>query len=161
MMGPPRSSKIRSLAVTWHQQSPSQFSSSPSRVTPLTFSATMRILLVDDEPDFLALVNQWLRAQGHRSIAISDSREVLGLMEAEHFDVVCLDLLMPYIDGLQLIPKIHKRQPACHIVIMSGVADTRIVVEAVKEGVEDYLLKPIDFDKFEAILKRLGTAPRS
>jgi two-component system response regulator YesN len=82
-------------------------------------------------------------------------------MEIEHFDLVCLDLLMPYIDGLQLIPKIHNRQPTCPILIMSGVADTRIVVEAVKEGVEDYLLKPIDFDKFEAILKRLGTASRS
>ena len=121
----------------------------------------MRILLVDDEPDILALVGQWLKSQGHRFIAISDSREVLGLMETEHFDVVCLDLLMPYVDGLQLISKIHKRQPACRILIMSGVADTRIVVEAVKEGVEDYLLKPIDFDKFESILKRLGTESRS
>jgi DNA-binding NtrC family response regulator len=121
----------------------------------------MRILLVDDEPDILTVVGQWLQAFGHRSVAISDSREVLGLMEIEHFDLVCLDLLMPYIDGLQLISKIHKRQPTCHILIMSGVADTRIVVEAGKEGVEDYLLKPIDFDKLEAILKRLGTASRS
>jgi DNA-binding NtrC family response regulator len=121
----------------------------------------MRLLLVDDEPDFLNLVGHWLKLQGHQSLAITDSREVLSLMEAEHFDIVCLDLLMPYIDGLQLISEIHKRQPTCRILIMSGVADTRIVVEAVKEGVEDYLVKPIDFDKFEAILNRLGTAPRS
>ena len=121
----------------------------------------MRILLIDDEPDILAVVGQWLKEHGHPSVAISDSREVLGLMEVEHFDLVCLDLLMPHIDGLQLISKIHKLQPTCHILIMSGVADTRIVVEAVKEGVEDYLLKPIDFDKFEAILKRLSTASGS
>jgi len=117
----------------------------------------MRILLVDDETDILALAGRWLEQQGHRTVAISDSREVLGLMEIESFDLVCLDLLMPYINGLQLISEIHKRQPTCHILIMSGVSDTRIVVEAVKEGVEDYLLKPIDFYKFEAILKRLGT----
>ena len=121
----------------------------------------MRILLVDDEPDILTVVGQWLQSQGHRSVALSDSREVLGLMEKEHFDLVCLDLLMPYVDGLQLIPKIHLRQPTCRILIMSGVSDTRIVVEAVKEGVEDYLLKPIDFDKFEAILKRLSSESRS
>jgi len=117
----------------------------------------MRILLVDDETDILSAVGRWLQQRGHRTVAISDSREVLGLMEIESFDLVCLDLLMPYVNGLQLISEIHKRQPTCHILIMSGVADTRIVVEAVKEGVEDYLLKPIDFDKFEAILKRLGT----
>lgn len=127
----------------------------------VTIFAAMRILLVDDERDILAVVGQWLQGLGHRSVAISDSREVLGLMETEHFDLVCLDLLMPHIDGLQLISKIRRRQPTCHIVILSGVADTRIVVEAVKEGVEDYLLKPINFDKFEAILKRLGTASRS
>jgi two-component system NtrC family response regulator len=121
----------------------------------------MRILLVDDEPDFLTLVGHWLKLQGHGSTATSDSREVLGLMEAERFDLVCLDLLMPYVDGLQLIAKIHQRQPACRVLIMSGVSDTRIVVDAVKEGVEDYLLKPIDFDKFEAILNRLGTASGS
>ena len=121
----------------------------------------MRILLVDDEPDILNLVAHWLQALGHRTVAISDSREVAGLMEIEHFDLVCLDLLMPYIDGLQLIPKIRKRQPGCPILVLTGVDDTRIVVEAVKAGVEDYLLKPIDFDKFEAILKRLGTVSGS
>jgi len=133
----------------------------PPRVTPLPFSSSMRILLVDDESDILSVVGQWLQEQGHSSVAISDSREVLGLMEVEHFDMVCLDLLMPYIDGLQLIPEIHRRQPTCPIVILSGVSDMRIVVEAMKEGADEYLLKPIDFDKFETILKRLDAASRS
>jgi len=121
----------------------------------------MRILLVDDEPDILEIIGVWLQAHGHRPVPISDSREVLGLLEMEHFDLVCLDLLMPYIDGLQLISQIHKRQPGCPILILSGVDDTRIVVAAVKEGVEDYLLKPIDFEKFETILKRIESAPRN
>jgi CitB family two-component system response regulator MalR len=85
----------------------------------------------------------------------------MGLMEGDHFDMVCLDLLMPYIDGLQLISKIRERQPKCPIIVLSGVTDTRIVVEAMKEGADDYLIKPIDFDKFEAILKRLGTVSGS
>jgi PleD family two-component response regulator len=71
----------------------------------------MRILLVDDETDILSAVGRWLQQRGHRTVAISDSREVLGLMEIESFDLVCLDLLMPYVNGLQLISEIHKRQP--------------------------------------------------
>ncbi len=114
----------------------------------------MRILLVDDEPDIFSLVGHWLQGHGHRFVAISDSREVLALIESEHFDLVCLDLLMPYIDGLQLISRIRELQPKCPILVLSGVTDTRIVVEAMKEGAADYLAKPIDFDKFEAILKR-------
>jgi len=121
----------------------------------------MRILLVDDEREILTVIGQWLQAHGHRSIAISDSREAMGMLEVEHFDLVCLDLLMPHIDGLQLISKIRERLPKCPIVVLSGVTDTRIVVEAMKEGADDYLLKPIDYDKFDAILKRLGTVSGS
>ena len=83
------------------------------------------------------------------------------MIEDERFDLVCMDLLMPYIDGLQLIPMIRKRQSHCPILILSGVNDTRVVVEAVKEGADDFLLKPIDFDKLDAILKRISAGSRS
>src|SRR5215471_13156716 len=114
-MGPCCSSKFRGFGG--HTASAISLSSFQLslRVTPLAFWETMRILLVDDEPDFLNLVGHWLKLQGHGSRATSDSREVLGLMEAEHFDLVCLDLLMPYVDGLQLIAKIHQRQPGCRV----------------------------------------------
>jgi DNA-binding response OmpR family regulator len=115
----------------------------------------MRILLVDDEPDFLTTMDQWLRVHGHNPLTTTDSRDVLRMIDLHHFDLVCLDLLMPFIDGLQLIPEIRERKPHCPILVLSGVGDTRIVVAAAKEGIEDYLLKPIDFCKFDAILKRL------
>jgi DNA-binding response OmpR family regulator len=121
----------------------------------------MRILLIDDEPEFLVVVSQWLTAHGHRPVSVIDSREVMGMIEDERFDLVCMDLLMPYIDGLQLIPMIRNRQAHCPILILSGVNDTRIVVEAMKEGADDYLLKPIDFEKFDAILKRISAVSRS
>lgn len=121
----------------------------------------MRILLVDDEPDILLVVGRWLQANGHNPITMVDPRGVLSLVESQDFDLVCLDLMMPHINGLQLIPGIRQRKPKLPIVVMSAVGDTRIAVQAAKEGVDEYLLKPIEFNKLEAILKRLAPTPEA
>jgi two-component system KDP operon response regulator KdpE len=116
----------------------------------------MRILLVDDEPEFLLAISKWLRAQGHRPFTASDARDVMKLVEIQDFDLICLDLMMPHINGIQLIPGIHQRRPGLPIVVMSGGSDTAIAVEAAKSGIEDYLTKPLDFSRLDAILKRLS-----
>jgi len=119
----------------------------------------MRLLLVDDEPDFLQVIGKWLRERGHRPVTTSDARDVMRIIELQDFDLICLDLQMPHIHGLQLIPNIRDRKPELPILVMSGVSDTRIAIEAAKEGIEDYLVKPLDFDKLDAILKRLSPEP--
>ena len=106
----------------------------------------MRILVVDDEPDILKVVGRWLQARGHDPVTLVDPRGVLGLIESESFDLVCLDLMMPYVNGLGLIPEIRQRKPTLPILVISAVGDTRIAVQAAKQGIEDYLLKPIEFN---------------
>lgn len=114
----------------------------------------MRVLLVDDEPDILFVIGRWFKINGHQAVTTMDPRGVFNLIENQDFDLVCLDLMMPHINGLQLIPGIRERKPKLPIVVMSAVGDTRIAVQAAKEGVEEYLLKPIEFPKLDAILKR-------
>ena len=119
----------------------------------------MRILVVDDEPDILLVMGRWFQTNGHNPVTTTDPRGVLGLIESQDFDLVCLDLMMPHINGLRLIPGIRERRPELPIVVMSAVGDMRIAVEAAREGVEEYLLKPIEFNKLDAILKRLSPEP--
>jgi len=116
----------------------------------------VRILIVDDEPDILNVVGRWLQAKGHAPVTTMDPRGVLGMIEKENFDLVCLDLMMPHLNGLGLIPEIRERKPGLPILVISGVGDTRIAVQAAKQGIEDYLLKPLEFKKLDDILKRLS-----
>jgi DNA-binding NtrC family response regulator len=116
----------------------------------------MRILIVDDEPDILLVLSRWLQNSGHSAITTLDPREVMELIETQNVDLVFLDLMMPRVNGLQLIPGIRERNPKLPIVVISAVGDMRLAVQAAKEGVEDYLLKPIDFNKLDALLKRLS-----
>lgn len=115
----------------------------------------MKILVVDDEPEILKVVSQWLSKKGYDVITTGDVRRALDLATAADFDLVLLDLIMPQSTGLNTITKIHERKPKLPIVIMSVIEDTRVAVLAVQEGVEGYITKPIEFDKLEEMLNRL------
>jgi len=115
----------------------------------------MKILIVDDEPEILAIVAKWLAKKGHEALTTSDGQRALDLVESGEFNLVLLDLIMPHASGLNLIARIHERRPFLPIVVMSVIEDTRIAVLAAKEGIEGYITKPIEFEKLDSILQRL------
>lgn len=115
----------------------------------------MKILVVDDEPEILTIVNKWLSKKGHDAVTTSDPKRVLDLVAGTDFDLILLDLIMPQSSGLNLISRIHEKKAKAPIVIMSVIEDTRVAVLAAQEGIEGYITKPIEFDKLEGILNRL------
>ena len=115
----------------------------------------MRILLVDDEPEILSVLSKFLSKNGHIPQTTTDPLKVPDLIEAGAFEVIFLDLMMPQLNGLNLIPLIHKRKPDLPIIVMTAVGDTRIAVHAAREGAVEYLLKPLEFSKVLDLLKRL------
>lgn len=103
------------------------------------------ILLIDDEKHFLISVRFALNAAGITNIiACNDSREVKSLLEKDAFSVVLLDLNMPYISGLELLPVISQEYPYLVITVMTAINDVDTAVECMKNGAFDYLVKPID-----------------
>jgi CheY-like chemotaxis protein len=83
-----------------------------------------RILIIDDEEDIRTLLGDILKRDGHQTELFGDGQEVLKLNDLETYDLALVDLFMPGIDGLELIPKLNQMAPDLRIVAMSGGAAT-------------------------------------
>jgi antitoxin Phd len=102
-----------------------------------------RVLLVDDEPSILASYGRTLLESGFDVIKAKDSEEALRRLETISFDVVLTDLLIPKINGLALLEKVHTFSPDLPVIVMLDKMSNKIAVEAAERGVSQSLVKPI------------------
>lgn len=120
--------------------------------------AKARILAVDDQRYFRELIEGLLDDEGYTVQTTSSGEEALHILEREDFDVVITDLVMPGIDGTELVRLIKERRPEQDIVMVTGVVDVKTAVDTMKLGATDYILKPFDrkalTDSIEKILKQ-------
>ena len=113
------------------------------------------VLLVDDEEQFLLSANFTLSSAGINNIVeCQDSREVMGLLADREFELVVLDMLMPYVSGRELLPKIVQDHPGVPVVIITAVNELETAVECMKSGAFDYLVKPVDDERLVTCIRR-------
>jgi DNA-binding NtrC family response regulator len=103
-----------------------------------------KVLLVDDEVDFLATLAERLEARGLKVETASSGEDAVAKAEGEGFDLIILDLSMPGIDGLETLKRIKDKQPDAEIIMLSGQGSIRTSIEAMKLGAEDFLQKPVN-----------------
>jgi len=103
-----------------------------------------RVLAVDDQRYFRELIEEFLAAEGFEAQTASSGEEALHVLERSAFDIVLTDLVMPGMDGSELVHRVKSRNPDQDIVVITGVVDVRTAVDAMKLGASDYLLKPFD-----------------
>jgi adenylate cyclase len=104
------------------------------------------VLVVDDDPVNRTLLAQSLAREGHRSAMAENGRQALAMLHAEPFDIVLLDVLMPELDGYEVLERIEgdpelRRVP---VIMVSALEDMASVVRCLELGAEDYLPKPFD-----------------
>jgi DNA-binding NtrC family response regulator len=115
----------------------------------------MRILIVDDEQVFLNSARRLLKWRGIRNVDICDNgREAIRQIREKDFDIVLLDLLMPDIDGLQVLESTKPYRPHTEFIILTAVDDIPTTVKAIRMGAYDYLVKPVDNDFLLLTIKR-------
>ena len=106
----------------------------------------VRILLVDDEKDFVETLAERMRTRGMEVETATSAREALAKVEVTPFDAVVLDLQMPDMDGLAALEKMKNRDPKLQVILLTGQATVQKGVEAIKLGARDLLEKPADID---------------
>ena len=125
-----------------------------------------RILVVDDEPSICALLIEGLTPEGFECRAASSGVEAIKLLERERFDVLISDLRMPGVSGLALLETARTKYPWMSFLIATGVDNVRVGVDAMKQGADDYILKPFRLETVALAVdralkkKRLGTRSR-
>lgn len=112
----------------------------------------MKILIVDDEMYERVLIEKCVdwEEKGFTIVgSVQSAEEALGIFEQERPDIIFTDISMPFMDGLELSQKIRQQDARAKIVIVTGYRDFEYARKAIKIGVEDFLLKPIEADELE------------
>ncbi len=117
-------------------------------------NAKPRVLIVDDEAGIARLLHDWLAHAGFECRACTQAGEALGLLEQEAFDAVISDLRMPGMTGLELLQRVRPTRPLLAFLMATAVDDVRVGIQAMKEGADDYLVKPFHLENVLASVNR-------
>ncbi|MDK9718824.1 MAG: hybrid sensor histidine kinase/response regulator [Trichlorobacter sp.] len=111
--------------------------------------AKATILLVDDEPMVLKMLQTFLESQGYQIICATGGQEALNIIEQQQHtvDLLITDIRMPDMNGIRLLEAVRQLLPNLPVLLMTGYTDFELVVEGLKQHAFDLLFKPIDFDQ--------------
>jgi len=114
-----------------------------------------KVLLVDDEKEFLEIMSQRMGAIGMDVTTAGSAVEALSILAKKSFDAIVMDFQMPEMDGMEALKAIKNKNPELQIILLTGYATVEKTVEAMKIGAADFLEKPADL---EALSKKIKTA---
>ncbi len=116
---------------------------------------SLPVLLIDDEPKILFSYSLILKSVGIGNImTIEDSRKVIPLLEKKQVAVIVLDLVMPHISGTELLARIKSEFPYIPVIVMTATNEIEKAVDCMKEGATDYLVKPVEENRFVSSIQK-------
>ena len=110
------------------------------------------VLVVDDDQAVLTMLGRVAQREGYDVLTCSGGRQALEDLQRKKVDLLLVDVLMPDVNGLDVIRAVHDTHQHCQIIVMSGQATIDSAVEAVKLGARDYLTKPFDLHRLRDLL---------
>ncbi|CUO58586.1 Uncharacterized response regulatory protein SA0215 [[Eubacterium] contortum] len=117
------------------------------------------VIIADDEVHVRSLLKHlvhWEEYGLNLAGEFDNAEDIIEFMQHEKVDIVVTDIMMPGLNGIEMIKEIKKQQIQCRFVLISGYRDFEFAQAAVKLGVSDYILKPINEDEVNAVLKSLA-----
>jgi DNA-binding response OmpR family regulator len=120
--------------------------------------APLRILLVDDEEDFLEATSKRLRRRGFEVRTAARGEEALAAVAEGWPGVVVLDVMLPGLDGLECLRRMKEAAPRLPVVMLTAHASMQAGLEGIEAGASDYCLKPIEL---EELVEKIRIAVRA
>lgn len=111
-------------------------------------------MVVDNEVGVCDIYRNILQKEGFDVETFLDGESAMERIDHQHFDIVITDLKMPKVDGYHVIRKIKEVSPRTEIIVISGYATLDSVVQTIKMGVNDYLVKPFEVVDLVAKVKK-------
>jgi DNA-binding NtrC family response regulator len=115
----------------------------------------IKLLIADDEDRLRSTIAAWLTDEGFIVEEAQDGKEAIKKVQAKDFDIALLDIKMPGANGLEVLRYIKKNSGSTEVVMMTGMSDVTMAVEAMKLGAREYLTKPVDMDQLVPQLRNL------
>jgi two-component system, NtrC family, response regulator HydG len=124
-----------------------------------TSGGSKRVLVVDDDATSRSGLERLLRSQGFDVLVANDGSDALGMVERDRPDLIVTDLKMPKMNGDELLRELRRDRPELPVIILTGQGDIHSAVEAMKEGADDYITKPVDVSQLKDCIVRALTRP--
>ena len=131
-------------------------SDSPPVEQPTQPVPRMKILVVDDEPKIVRLIKQKLEANHHEVVTAANGEQALRQVYAHRLDLILLDLMMPAMDGFEVLTRLRATKDTSRIpvVIVTARQDTQAILQSQDLWAADYVTKPLDLDTLMETVKR-------
>ena len=116
----------------------------PCREREAETAVTIRVLLVDDEEEFVEALAQRLEIREFDVTTATSGTEALDRIAEKEIDLVILDVQMPEVDGLEVLQKIKQTKPLIEVIMLTGHATVQTAIDGMKLGAFDFLMKPTE-----------------
>ena len=113
-----------------------------------------KILVVDDEPGMRTFLEIILRKEGYSVETAADGMKALDNINNNVFDLTILDILMPVMNGIEVLKRIIEKSPETTVIIITAFASHETAIEAMKLGAYDYITKPFKIDEIKLVIKK-------
>lgn len=118
---------------------------------------TDKVLIVDDEQDFLDVLSDRLKTRDMNVTTASSAKDAIKKIDAESYDAVVLDLMMPEMDGLETLKIMKEKNPDLQVILLTGHATVEKGIQAMKLGAMDLIEKPADLATIVERIKQAKT----
>jgi DNA-binding NtrC family response regulator len=114
-----------------------------------------RILVVDDKQSFRFMIKGYLDDAGYGVTCVACGADALAELDNSRYDLILSDMVMPGMDGVALLREVRTLYPQLPFVLVTAHGTVDTAISAMKEGVDDYLLKPLNRDEMLLVVKRI------
>ncbi len=123
--------------------------------SPYSIMEKRHIVVADDEVLLCKTIGDILRREGYKITLVHDGSQALSLVQREQVDLVLLDLMMPGMNGLQVLERIKQDSPSTRVIMLSGFGSPEYIRQAEKAGADGFIDKPLGI---EMLKKRIRDA---
>lgn len=114
----------------------------------------VKIMVIDDEESMCKFMQIMLKKEGYEVTTFQSSYDALNILKQGDYDLVLADLMMPELNGLELLSRVKSLDPETNFIVMTAYASVDTAIEALKKGAYDYLTKPFKVDEVRIAIKK-------
>ncbi|MBU2497769.1 MAG: response regulator [Proteobacteria bacterium] len=115
----------------------------------------LKVLLVDDEEEFVSTLAERLELRNIETLVATDGVQALQIIQTDKPPVVVLDVMMPGIGGLDVLQQIKRKHPEIQIILLTGQGSSKDGIRGMRMGAFDYMIKPVNI---QDLIKRMNEA---